>query len=111
MHAKVRLFYTDQPTPCVDDPEAFFNASAHRRAAAQCGTCPFRGRCGYNAVAVGATHGVWGGMILPGNYPSKLAPIYAQLREQFNQRSRRELGHIPIFSPFPNSDAPRPDAA
>jgi hypothetical protein len=76
--AKVRLFYTDQPTPCADDPELFFNARAHRLAIVQCRTCPFRGRCGYNAVAVGATHGIWGGIMFPGDYPSKLAPIYAR---------------------------------
>jgi WhiB family transcriptional regulator, redox-sensing transcriptional regulator len=91
MRAKVRLYYTEQPTPCADDPELFFDARAHRRAIAQCGTCPFRGRCGYNAVAVGATHGVWGGIMLPGDYPHKLAAIYTQLREQFSQRRAQEL--------------------
>jgi WhiB family transcriptional regulator, redox-sensing transcriptional regulator len=91
MRAKVRLYYTEQPTPCADDPELFFDARAHRRAIAQCRTCPFRGRCGYNAVAVGATHGVWGGIMLPGDYPHKLAPIYSQLREQFSQRRDQEL--------------------
>ena len=94
MRAKVRLYYTEHPTPCADDPEAFFDARAHRRAIAICQTCPFRGRCGYNAVAVGATHGIWGGIMLPGDYPHKLAPIYAQLREQFNQRRDEELGDI-----------------
>src|SRR5271166_5150156 len=101
MPAKVRLFYTDQPTPCADDPELFFNARAHRRVIAQCQTCPFRGRCGYNAVAVGATHGIWGGIMLPGDYPHKLAPIYTQLREQFNQRRPAELGHTPT-TPLPD---------
>jgi len=93
MRPKVRLYYTDQPTRCADDPELFFDARAHRRAIAICQTCPFRGRCGYNAVAVGATHGIWGGIMLPGDYPHKLAPIYAQLREQFNQRRDQELRH------------------
>jgi WhiB family transcriptional regulator, redox-sensing transcriptional regulator len=91
MRAKVRLYYTEQPNPCADDPELFFDARAHRRAIAQCRTCPFRGRCGYNAVALGATHGVWGGIMLPGDYPHKLAPIYIQLREQFSQRRDQEL--------------------
>jgi hypothetical protein len=30
--------------------------------------------------------------MLPGDYPAKLAPIYTQLREQFDQRRRQELG-------------------
>jgi WhiB family transcriptional regulator, redox-sensing transcriptional regulator len=98
MRAKVRLYYTELPTPCADEPELFFDARAYRRAIAQCRTCPFRGRCGYNAVSVGATHGVWGGIMLPGDYPHKLAPIYTQLREQFNQRRDQELGDT-ITSP------------
>ncbi len=98
---KVRLFYTDQPTPCAANPDLFFNPHAQRRAITQCNGCPFRGRCGYNAVAVGATHGIWGGIMLPGDYPHKLAPIYAQLREQFDQRRPAELGHTPT-TPLPD---------
>jgi WhiB family redox-sensing transcriptional regulator len=98
---KVRLFYTDQPTPCAANPDLFFNPHAQRRAITQCNACPFRGRCSYNAVAVGATHGIWGGIVLPGNYPHKLAPIYAQLREQFDQRRPAELGHTPT-TPLPD---------
>jgi WhiB family redox-sensing transcriptional regulator len=100
-HANVRLFYTEEATPCADDPELFFNAGAHRRAIARCRTCPFRGRCSYNAVAVGATHGIWGGIMLPGDYPSKLAPIYAALCQQFNQRRGQELGDAPM-TPLPD---------
>jgi WhiB family redox-sensing transcriptional regulator len=100
MHAKVRLFYAEETTPCADDPELFFNARAHRHAIAQCRTCPFRGRCSYNAVAVGATHGIWGGIMLPGDFPTKLAPIYAALCEQFNQRRGQELGDAPM-APMP----------
>jgi WhiB family transcriptional regulator, redox-sensing transcriptional regulator len=102
-HAKVRLFYTEEDTPCADDPELFFNAHTRGRAIARCRTCPFRGRCSYNAVAVGATHGIWGGIMLPGDYPSKLAPVYAHLREQFNQRRGQELGDAPLVS-VPGSD-------
>lgn len=98
MRAKVRLFVTDQPTSCTDDPELFFDPRAQHRAAALCQTCPFRGRCGYNAIAVGATHGIWGGIMLPGDYPAKLAPIYTQLREQFEQRRDNEIGDMPAVA-------------
>lgn len=67
---------------------------AQHRAAALCQTCSFRGRCGYNAIAVGATHGTWGGITLPGDYPAKLAPIYTHLAEQFQQRRRAEIGDM-----------------
>jgi len=99
-----RLFQTDKPVPCAADPDTFFNPRTQRRAAAQCAACPFRGRCGYNGVAVGATHGIWGGLIFPGDHPAKLAPIYARLREQFNQRRRAELGYDPTTPP-PAADA------
>jgi hypothetical protein len=65
------------------------------RAARQCGQCPFLGRCGYNAVAARATHGVWGGEILPGDKPAELEPIYGRLLAQFEQRRPVELGDAP----------------
>lgn len=103
MRADVRLFKTDEPLACVDDPELFFNPRLKRRAIAQCAECPFRGRCGYNAVATGATHGIWGGVILPGDYPRQLAPVYARLRKQFDERRRQELGEAPV-PPLPDID-------
>jgi WhiB family transcriptional regulator, redox-sensing transcriptional regulator len=91
-----RLFQTHEPVPCAADPDKFFNPRTQRRAVDWCDACPFRARCGYNAVATGATHGIWGGIIFPGDYPAKLAPIYARLLEQFNHRREQEFGGIPI---------------
>jgi WhiB family transcriptional regulator, redox-sensing transcriptional regulator len=51
-----RLFQTDEPTPCRDNPKLFFDPRRKRRATAQCTPCPFVGRCGYNAGTTGATH-------------------------------------------------------
>jgi WhiB family transcriptional regulator, redox-sensing transcriptional regulator len=103
LRADVRLFHTSHDLPCHEDPELFFNPHKKQIAISRCGDCPFRGRCGYNAVATGATHGIWGGVILPGDYPSKLAPIYARLAAQFEQRRRVELGDIPV-APLPLPD-------
>lgn len=100
LRADVRLFHTAEPMPCLDDPDLFFDPRARRRAIALCVQCPFRGRCGYNAVAAGATHGIWGGILLPGAYPAQLAPLYAQLRAQFDERRREELGEAPV-TPLP----------
>jgi WhiB family redox-sensing transcriptional regulator len=91
-----RLFQTNEPVPCSADPDKFFDPRTQRRAVGRCDACQFRGRCGYNAVVTGATHGIWGGIIFPGDYPAKLAPIYARLLEQFNQRRDQEFGGIPI---------------
>ncbi|MBY0441359.1 MAG: WhiB family transcriptional regulator [Mycobacteriaceae bacterium] len=104
-----RLFHTDHDLPCSKDPELFFNPHQKRRAIAQCAHCPFRGRCGYNAVATGATHGIWGGVILPGDYPKQLRLIYARLAKQFEQRRHIELGHaptapLPAFNNYPTDD-------
>jgi WhiB family transcriptional regulator, redox-sensing transcriptional regulator len=105
-----RLFQTDEPLPCATDPDAFFNSRTQRRAVTQCSACSFRGRCGYNAITSGATHGIWGGVIFPGNYPAKLSSIYNRLSEQFDQRSQAELGyHRPI--PQPDADTSRSRAA
>src|SRR5438105_4669178 len=74
------LFETEEQTPCrVSTGDLWFSPFRDReRAARQCQQCPFLGRCGYNAVASRATHGVWGGEILPGDKPSELEPIYAR---------------------------------
>jgi WhiB family redox-sensing transcriptional regulator len=109
--AKERLFFTDQPTPCADDPELFFDPHAQHRAAVLCQTCPFRGRCGYNAIAVGATHGIWGGIMLPGDYPSKLTPLYTHLAAQFQQRRRTEIGDMPTAVLPIHARSRRPRAA
>jgi WhiB family transcriptional regulator, redox-sensing transcriptional regulator len=93
-----RLFETDEETPCRVNTagDLWFSPFRDReRAARQCRQCPFLGRCGYNAVASRATHGVWGGEILPGDKPSELEPIYARLLAQFEQRQEVELGDAP----------------
>ncbi len=99
----VRLFVPDEPTPCqqytpqTEGPDDWFADQgdlARMHAIARCRTCPFMGRCGFNAVACGATDGVWGGVQLPGTGPRK-APLhraYDRLIAQFEQRRRVELG-------------------
>jgi WhiB family redox-sensing transcriptional regulator len=107
LRADVRLFNTSQDLACKEDPELFFDARRRHRAIKRCAECPFLGRCGYNAVATGATHGVWGGVILPGDYPQELKPLYAFLAAQFEQRRRDELGDIrvaPLPQPQPTAD-------
>ncbi|MGE2817916.1 WhiB family transcriptional regulator [Mycobacterium heidelbergense] len=101
MRAEVRLFQTSQDLACQEDPELFFNPRTKHRAIRRCAECPFRGRCGYNAVATGATHGVWGGVILPGAKPKELRPIYAHLAAQFEQRRQTELGDLQV-APLPD---------
>ena len=93
-----RLFETDEDTPCRVSTagDLWFSPFRDReRAARQCLQCPFLGRCGYNAVASRATHGVWGGEILPGDKPAELEPIYARLLAQFEERRLAELGDAP----------------
>lgn len=101
LRAEVRLFNTTQTLPCQHDPELFFNARRRHRAIKRCADCPFRGRCGYNAVATGATHGVWGGVILPGDYPQELKPLYAFLAAQFERRRHTEIGDVHV-APLPD---------
>ena len=103
LRADVRLFNTSQDLACQEDPELFFNARRRHRAIKRCAECPFRGRCGYNAVATGATHGVWGGVILPGHYPQELKPLYAFLAAQFEQRRQAEIGDVQV-APLPGLD-------
>jgi WhiB family redox-sensing transcriptional regulator len=105
-----RLFQTDEHLPCAADPDALFNPRTQRRAATQCSACAFRGRCGYNAITSGATHGIWGGVIFPGNHPSKLLAIYNRLSEQFNQLSQAELGYH-LATPQSDADTSRSRAA
>ena len=100
MRADVRLFHTGHHLPCHDDPDLFFNPHKKHTAITRCAQCPFRGRCSYNAVAVGATHGIWGGVSLPGDYPQQLKAVYARLAAQFEQRRHTELGDIPV-APLP----------
>ena len=92
-----RLFETDAATPCrVMDSELWFSPFRDReRAAKHCLACPFLGRCGFNAVASRATHGVWGGQVLPGDFPGLLDPIYKRLLAQFDARRDAELGGAP----------------
>lgn len=106
-----RLFETDVQTPCrTDDPtqrELWFSPFRDReRAAHRCLDCPFVGRCGYNAVASRATHGVWGGEVLPGDYTDELLPIYERLLDRFAARLSAELGDAPA-PPMPDLAAIR----
>ena len=55
-----------------------------------------RGRCAYNAVASGATHGVWAGIELPGDRPKRLAAYYALLLAKFEERRAEEIGEQPV---------------
>jgi len=100
----VRLFATDQELACREDPELFFEPRKRRRAINLCAECPFRGRCGYNAVATRATHGIWGGIMLPGHFPDALKPLYAAFLAQFEQRRLLEVGDIPVAPLAPLSD-------
>ena len=106
-----RLFETTATTPCRINYGAghdlwFSRFRDRERAAKQCMDCPFLGRCGYNAVASRATHGVWGGQVLPGDFPGLLEPIYEQLLEQFENRRATELGDAPAPA-LPGVDARR----
>lgn len=103
MRAEVRLFHTDEQLACQQDPDLFFDSETKREARMFCADCPFRGRCGYNAVAMGATHGVWGGINLPGDIPNRLRPVYARLAAQFDERRRVELGDVSV-APLPDDD-------
>jgi WhiB family transcriptional regulator, redox-sensing transcriptional regulator len=103
MRAEVRLFHTNQDLACREDPDLFFDPDRKRTATTHCADCPFRGRCGYNAVAMGATHGIWGGVNLPGDIPNRLRPVYARLAAQFEQRRHLELGDAPV-APLPDAD-------
>lgn len=101
LRAEVRLFHTEQDLACREEPELFFNQNRRSRAVARCAECPFRGRCSYNAVASGATHGIWGGMSLPGLYPTQLAVVYKRLAEQFEARRSGEIGDVAV-APLPD---------
>ena len=93
---KVSLFFPEEPTPCQDAKRGsdwFGEKRGEReRAMKACGECPFRGRCAYNAVGAGATHGVWGGIELPGDRPMLLQTAYARLLSRFEERRAIEVG-------------------
>ena len=104
---KAELFRPAQPPPCseselwVAEGDAWFHdgryARTIREAAIEvCADCPFRGRCAYNAVASGATHGVWAGIELPGDRPKRLAAYYALLLAKFEERRAEEIGEQPV---------------
>ncbi|MDQ1247903.1 MAG: WhiB family transcriptional regulator, redox-sensing transcriptional regulator [Actinomycetota bacterium] len=99
---KVKLFVTDDPTPCQsvgeNDVDMWFGEAigGRDRAVMACQTCPFRGRCSYNAVAARATHGIWGGIELPGDRAQRLIPVYQRLLAQFEDRRHAEIGSAPV---------------
>ncbi len=100
------------PTPCrtpiVGARDPWFSQFRDRRnAAAACLDCPFLGRCGFNAVVLAATHGVWGGVSLPGTAPAELAAAYTTLLRQYEQRRGIELAgtDAPPVPPLPDSAA------
>lgn len=104
----VRLFDSEGlKLPCSERAELFFDPRASKKTKRWCASCPFLGRCSYNAVAAGATHGIWGGIVLPGSYPGRLQPVYARLAAQFEQRRIREIGDVAV-APLPNLE-PTPD--
>ncbi|EHB44045.1 Transcription factor WhiB [uncultured Mycobacterium sp.] len=105
-----RLYRTDQPTPCagsLNRGDLWFSPFKDRiHAVRACQSCPFIGRCGYNAVAVRATYGVWGGLSLPGDRatPESLEKAYRYLLAQFEHRRAAELGGIAVpVRPDPNA--------
>ncbi len=104
---KADLFRPPTPPPCseselwVRDPDAWFHDGRYSRTIREaaievCADCPFRGRCAFNAVASGATHGVWAGIELPGDRPKKLAAYYALLLAKFEERRAEEIGEQPV---------------
>ena len=99
---RVKLFVSDEPTPCQsvdqDDIEMWFGNEIGGRdlAVMACQACPFRGRCSYNAVAVRATHGIWGGIELPGDRARRLTPVYERLLLQFEERRQIEIGNVAV---------------
>lgn len=96
----VRLYRTDQPTPCsLRDGDLWFSPFKDRiHAVRACQTCPFIGRCGYNAVVAREEYGVWGGLSLPGDRstPELLEQAYRHLLAQFERRRITELGESAI---------------
>ena len=104
---KADLFRPPTPPPCseselwVRDPDAWFHDGRYSRTIREaaievCADCPFRGRCAFNAVASGATHGVWAGIELPGDRPKKLAVYYALLLAKFEERRAEEICEQPV---------------
>ncbi|MCV7191369.1 WhiB family transcriptional regulator [Mycolicibacterium brumae] len=102
-----RTFVSTQRTPCQAKPPAESDAlwfavdTKYRRAEKMCSSCPFIGRCAYNAVVSRATHGVWAGQVLPGDKLTALEPIYERFLEIFKSRAAVELGGAPL-PPLPD---------
>lgn len=104
-----RPFETEEPTPCrTEDSELWFSPFRDRvRAARACKSCPFIGRCGYNAVLGREQYGVWAGIALPGSNstPEKLESAYILLLAQFERRRQVELGDLQV--PLPSTNVRR----
>lgn len=107
-----RPFETEGPTPCrtaaAADRELWFSPFRDRvRAARACKSCPFIGRCGYNAVLGREQYGVWAGVALPGSdsTPEKLENAYILLLAQFQRRRQIELGDLEV--PLPSTNVRR----
>lgn len=101
----VRLYQTEVVTPCQTvDPrrspsgrDLWFSPFKDKvHAVRACQECPFIGRCGYNAVAGRETHGVWGGIALPGihGHVEDLEAAYVVLLRQFKRRMPIELPNL-----------------
>jgi WhiB family redox-sensing transcriptional regulator len=115
---EVRIFHTDAATPCrtVDPRRArngldlWFSPFKDKVFAVRaCQSCPFLGRCGYNAVAGRETHGVWGGIALPGG-KGKLEDLQASYERLLRQFERRRPVELPGFTgavPMPSTEVRR----
>ena len=65
-----------------EDPERWFRLKDSGVAAGICSNCPVRMACAAAALRVGATDGVWAGVLLPGiREPEELLAARAQLRK------------------------------
>jgi WhiB family redox-sensing transcriptional regulator len=114
---EVRLYKTEAVTPCQTiDPrrarngqDLWFSPFKDKiHAVRACQPCPFIGRCGYNAVAGRETHGVWGGIALPGIHSrvEDLESAYELLLAQFERRRSIELPNLPA-PPSPSTSVRR----
>ncbi|WP_273735417.1 WhiB family transcriptional regulator [Mycolicibacterium septicum] len=113
----VRLYQTEAVTPCQTvDPrlspsgrDLWFSPFKDKiHAVRACQQCPFIGRCGYNAVAGRETHGVWGGISLPGihGHIEELEAAYVVLLRQFKRRMPIELPGLQA-PPMPSTSVRR----
>jgi WhiB family redox-sensing transcriptional regulator len=115
---EVRIFHTDAATPCrTNDPrrsrnglDLWFSPFKDKVFAVRaCQRCPFLGRCGYNAVAGRESHGVWGGVALPGGKGKidDLEAAYEYLLRQFERRRPVELPGLTAPLPMPSTEVRR----